>query len=106
MAEEQAFPYSDWLARIHPHFGVPWNMMLVIFAAEIVVGGLDPILSLSQSWIAKDNFVYRPHFPGQRSSILCYCQWIGSVLPIGVHSPDRRGMFEIHPNRIEGIVKC
>lgn len=38
MAEEQAFPYSHWLAKIHPRFGVPWNMMLVIFAAEIVVG--------------------------------------------------------------------
>lgn len=40
MAEEQAFPYSQWLAKIHPRFEVPWNMMLVIFAAEIVVGEL------------------------------------------------------------------
>ncbi|KAJ4403433.1 hypothetical protein N0V82_010652 [Gnomoniopsis sp. IMI 355080] len=38
MAEEQAFPYSNWLAKLHPRFGIPWNMMLVLFAAEIVVG--------------------------------------------------------------------
>lgn len=41
MAEEQAFPYSDWLAKLHPRYGVPWNMMLVVFAAEIIVGELN-----------------------------------------------------------------
>lgn len=38
MAEEQAFPYSEWLAKLHPRYGVPWNMMLVVFVVEIVVG--------------------------------------------------------------------
>lgn len=41
MAEEQAFPYSGWLAKLHPKYGVPWNMMLVVFAVEIVVGELS-----------------------------------------------------------------
>lgn len=38
MAEEKAFPFSQWLAKIHPTFGIPWNMMLVMFVAEIIVG--------------------------------------------------------------------
>ncbi|KAF3765011.1 amino acid transporter [Cryphonectria parasitica EP155] len=38
MAEDKAFPYSDWLAKLHPKYGVPWNMMLVVFVVEIVVG--------------------------------------------------------------------
>lgn len=42
MAEEDAFPYSKWLAKLHPRHGIPWNLMLVVFAVEIVVGTLSP----------------------------------------------------------------
>ncbi|KAH8667116.1 amino acid permease-domain-containing protein [Xylariales sp. PMI_506] len=38
MAEDKAFPYSEWLARLHPRFGIPFNMMIVIFVAEVIVG--------------------------------------------------------------------
>ncbi|ETS80657.1 hypothetical protein PFICI_08186 [Pestalotiopsis fici W106-1] len=38
MAQDRAFPYSEWLAQLHPRFGIPLNMMLLVFAAEIVVG--------------------------------------------------------------------
>lgn len=38
MAEEEAFPYSKWLATLHPRAGIPWNLMLVVFVVEIAVG--------------------------------------------------------------------
>lgn len=38
MAEEDAFPYSKWLAKLHPKHGIPWNLMLIVFVMEIVVG--------------------------------------------------------------------
>lgn len=38
MAEDKAFPYSEWLAKIHPQYKIPLNMMLVVFVVEIAVG--------------------------------------------------------------------
>lgn len=51
MAEENAFPYSKWLATLHPRHGIPWNLMLVVFAAEIIVGTVKvpPIANKTKS---------------------------------------------------------
>lgn len=50
MAEDKAFPYSEWLATIHPKLKVPFNIMLVFFALEIAVGTTASILRRVRSF--------------------------------------------------------